>query len=532
MSRKYSLPLVICLLAALLLVPLLAASAATEVEIDAAIADGLEWLAAQQDPDGGWGAPDSCDRIARTGLMGLKFNTFAIENGIDPLDPAYEYYDQAASGLAYIVANAQQQAIGVEPAGDPDENGNGFGKYWDAGCHGGHQIYNTGIAMMAIASSGDFGSYGVLLQDAVDYMAWAQADEGCGDDDHRGGWRYGGNDCNSDNSNSGYATLGLGFAQYPPPYGFGLTVPQWVKDELSIWIDVIQDDVDHDPAVGDDGGSWYDPFNEWVNILKTGNLLYEMALVGDPVEAQRVQDAIDYIERHWTDADACGSGWMNHGQAMFTMMKGLEAFGIELLDLDDDTVPEHDWFDEVSTHLAGSQNPGGWWPGTCWGDDELDTVWGLLTLEKAIPPIVIPVPVDIKPGSCPNPFNIKQKGVLPVAILGTDEFDVTTIDPATIQLTREGEEYEEMGVWPLRWAYEDVGTPFDGELCDCHDLNGDGYLDLTLKFEAQEVKDDLDLGDEVDNTIPLLITGQLLEEEGGMRIGGSDCVWVLVTGKK
>src|SRR4030042_5245628 len=46
----------------------------------------------------------------------------------------------------------------------------------------------------------------------------------------------------------------------------------------------------------------------------------------------------------------------------------------------------------------------------------------------------VAVAVDIKPGSCPNPMNVKSRGVLPVAILGTAEFDVTTIVPESIQL--------------------------------------------------------------------------------------------------
>ena len=56
---------------------------------------------------------------------------------------------------------------------------------------------------------------------------------------------------------------------------------------------------------------------------------------------------------------------------------------------------------------------------------------------------------------------------MPVAVMGTDEFDVTQIDPATIVLGREG---IEVGVQLLRWAYEDMATPFEGELCDCHTL--------------------------------------------------------------
>lgn len=79
----------------------------------------------------------------------------------------------------------------------------------------------------------------------------------------------------------------------------------------------------------------------------------------------------------------------------------------------------------------------------------------------------IQVSVDIKPGSCPNPLRLPKvgseiMGKLPVAILGTQDFDVTKIDPASIRLTREGVEGE---VAPIRSAYGDAATPYDGELC-------------------------------------------------------------------
>ena len=134
------------------------------------------------------------------------------------------------------------------------------------------------------------------------------------------------------------------------------------------------------------------------------------------------------------------------------------------------------------------------------------------------------VEVDIKPGSCPNPLNLTSKGVLPVAVLGTEEFDVTTIDPLTILLSRE--EVEE-GVAPIRSDYEDVATPFEGELCDCHDLNGDGYEDLTLKFKTQELVETLGLAEVAGDEIPLTLTGELRENKGGKPIKGQDCIWVL-----
>ena len=132
------------------------------------------------------------------------------------------------------------------------------------------------------------------------------------------------------------------------------------------------------------------------------------------------------------------------------------------------------------------------------------------------------VSLDIKPGSCPNSFNIKSQGVLPAAILGTDELDVKTIDPDTLMLTRAG---IVGGVPLIRHSYEDVGTPFEGELCDCHDLNGDGDKDLTLKFSVQDLVAELKLYNiEDQETIPLTIVGETYD---GTPIKGEDCIRVL-----
>ncbi len=98
--------------------------------------------------------------------------------------------------------------------------------------------------------------------------------------------------------------------------------------------------------------------------------------------------------------------------------------------------------------------------------------------------VAIPVAFDIKPQSCPNPLNCKGGGVLPAAIVGTEDLDVTTIDAASIQLE---------GVSALRWDFEDVATPHEPFLgkqdCDndCTTQGPDGFLDLTLKFDKQEV---------------------------------------------
>ena len=139
----------------------------------------------------------------------------------------------------------------------------------------------------------------------------------------------------------------------------------------------------------------------------------------------------------------------------------------------------------------------------------------------------IKVGLDIKPGSCPNPIGFADnKGVVPFAIMGTTDFDITQIDPASIRITREGTLGE---VKPIRWSYEDVATPFEGELCDCHCLKGDGYMDLSMKVYGKELVDVLMLKEVAGDTIPLTVTGKLKDEFGGTPIKGQDCVRVLKT---
>jgi len=129
----------------------------------------------------------------------------------------------------------------------------------------------------------------------------------------------------------------------------------------------------------------------------------------------------------------------------------------------------------------------------------------------------IEVPLDIKPTSCPNPLNVKSKGKLPVAILGTSNFDITQIDVTTIQLE---------GVSPLRSDQEDVATPFQPftgkEDCDldCTTEGPDGHLDLTLKFDTQTIVATLGAVNDGDCLV-LKLTGNLLD---GTPIVGEDVV--------
>jgi hypothetical protein len=136
---------------------------------------------------------------------------------------------------------------------------------------------------------------------------------------------------------------------------------------------------------------------------------------------------------------------------------------------------------------------------------------------------------DIKPGSCPNPLNIKwmdgmgggagninaklkKGGVLPVAVVGNVVFDVNMSDVTTLMLE---------GVVPLRYEYEDVTRPVESqEPCACTEDGPDGIMDLTLKFRKEQIV--TAMGPVFDGeTKPLKLTGELLD---GTPFESTDCV--------
>jgi hypothetical protein len=128
----------------------------------------------------------------------------------------------------------------------------------------------------------------------------------------------------------------------------------------------------------------------------------------------------------------------------------------------------------------------------------------LIPAGMALAVTAIPVDVDIKPASDPNPINVGHKGVLSVAILGSEAFDVVQVDPTSVRLA--------CVVAPLRWALEDVSN--------------DGHTDLALKFKTQEIV--AALGDVNDGDVLVLtLTGNLKGDFGGGPITGEDVIWVI-----
>ena len=109
---------------------------------------------------------------------------------------------------------------------------------------------------------------------------------------------------------------------------------------------------------------------------------------------------------------------------------------------------------------------------------------------------IIAVEIDIKPGSDPNAVNPSARGILPVAILGSDTFDVTDVD-ATTPAFGPGE-----------------AAPLHSSGGHAEDVNGDGYTDWVSHYRIEEVA--VAAGD-----TELCLTGETLD---GIRFEGCDAI--------
>jgi hypothetical protein len=81
------------------------------------------------------------------------------------------------------------------------------------------------------------------------------------------------------------------------------------------------------------------------------------------------------------------------------------------------------------------------------------------------------VEVEVKPGGNPNRVNLRSRGLLAVAILSSESFDATAIDPSTVLV---------------------AGAPVAVRgKCKCmahlEEVDGDGLVDLVVQVEVQEL---------------------------------------------
>ncbi len=138
----------------------------------------------------------------------------------------------------------------------------------------------------------------------------------------------------------------------------------------------------------------------------------------------------------------------------------------------------------------------------------------------APPPVEIKVALDVKPAVCPNTFPVNQKFTLISAILGTESFDVSKVDPTTIKLN---------GVPSLRSSISKVATPFTGVLTDCSSCSSapcDNLNDLIVQFCSADLV--RTFGTTTNGQcLKVTLTGKLKAAFGGTAIKGEDFISIV-----
>lgn len=114
--------------------------------------------------------------------------------------------------------------------------------------------------------------------------------------------------------------------------------------------------------------------------------------------------------------------------------------------------------------------------------------------------VLMDVQIDIMPDSDTNPVNLGSKGVIPVAILSSPDFDATTVLPESVEVGGAG-----------------VAVRGKGKLmAHDEDVNGDGLIDKVIQVET-ETAGSWTSGD-------VILTG---ETSDGLFIQGSDVVVIV-----
>jgi uncharacterized repeat protein (TIGR01451 family) len=342
-----------------------------EVEVNVAIDEALWYLHTTMtrtevmDVDVGhwlW----SGSHVHGVGYAGMATLAFEIQGHL--LTGDYDedpYVETVQRGINYILDHTYAVDIPVQPAGDPDSNDNGLGLVSEDGSTG----YEAGISLMALVDSGahrqraEIGplevrgrAYYDIAQDMVDWMAYAQEDDG----NARGGWRYTANS-GADMSVTQWPVLGMEGASV----NWGIKPPDWVKTELR--------DNFLSYAQGSTGGFGYT--GPGSDILLTGSGLVCLAFAGVPSDNYRVVSATQFIADNWTNSKNIGNFY-----GMYGIMKGSRLTSPPI-----QFYGEHEWYKEYAEYLVAHQYADGHWKREDgYGGVPIDTAWGVLILSPRV----------------------------------------------------------------------------------------------------------------------------------------------------
>jgi hypothetical protein len=318
-----------------------------DVRINMAIDEGLWWLHKTMNrqtfsggspgygqPYGYWNYADtgkivaaSCASVDAFQLHGSKAN---MDYDSDP------YVETVQRALNYLLYNTYYFSIGVQNAGWPDSNGNGIGLVTSPSSspYSALQTSTGGICMTALANSGApssiatvgrpyvYGStYSDILQDMIDFFAWGQNES---ISINRGGWRYYANSSTSDMLETPWPPLGILAAEKK----MGLFVPQFVSDELMIYLDNMQ----YDFSSSYNGSFGFNAPGSFRSITQTAGGIIGHEFIGTTLTSPEIQSAIGYIYRHWNDAGTGPADTQLHGHS-YGMYRVMKAFRIPSPDI-------------------------------------------------------------------------------------------------------------------------------------------------------------------------------------------------------
>ena len=348
-----------------------------EAEARAALGRGAAWLAAQQQPDGHWGLPDT---PALTGLAMWS---------LQQTDPA-AYQAAIDRAMVFVLTSVREDgSIWREPSAQ--RKGGGLGNY------------NTAVCMAALHALGR-PELVPVVQNARTYLSKMQYLEPGG---YRGGMGYDADQGRpyTDLSNSYMAYEAMRLTQdvedlraageakadldWQAAQEFLAQVQNLKGVNTNAYMSVDADN---------QGGFAYSPgagasvtnADGTITLRSYGSMTYAglLALIYAQVDAQdvRVQSAKDWACRHWTLAENPGMGPEGLYYFFNVLTKCLQAAGDDTLTLPDGRTVV--WREEVVRKLLALQKPEGFWvnENNRWweADPNLVTAYTLLALSTAL----------------------------------------------------------------------------------------------------------------------------------------------------
>jgi len=375
--------------------------------VNVAIDEGLWYLHKTQNRrsapqlDGYWNGA--------TAATAANVNAFEVNGHLESGSFDNPYVETVNRGLRYTFTRLFRQNLSVQPLGNPDSNGNGYGLYTDY-----PDGYQCGILMDAIIASGTPAAiaptgiaevigrtYKDIIQDIVDYYAYSAYDYAGGIYPVLGGWRYSANQF-PDNSAAQWGAVGL----IPAEHKWGCVVPSWVKTSNADWLRYSQDVTGADAGVfGYTGESpIFGPY------ATTPSGMVQLAMNGIGRGNPMWNRSETFMRDHFGDAAGEGQYSVNVKEfyyGLFAFVKAMllhDSNGdgtpepIQYLQSSTIGVPALDWYsaqmppygtdstDGVARSLLKDQTASGYWSGHSWTSetDPLVTAWAIMMLRRTI----------------------------------------------------------------------------------------------------------------------------------------------------